>query len=251
MDYIAEFKKEKEENIKKLVDDPNTSKLGLAFIHHCAKYNYSYYSEWMGRPIIQLPQDLMALQEIVMSVQPDLIIETGIAHGGSLVFSASMLTLLDVYAPQENGYKREVIGVDIEIREHNRIAIENHPMFSRITMFEGSSTDPAIFEKVREIASRHKVILVMLDSSHSHAHVLNELRLYSSLVSVESYLVVFDTAIEFIGIDYANRPWGKGNNPYTAVQEFLKDNSNFLVDPQFENKNVLTSCPGGWLKRIR
>ena len=159
MDYIAEFKREKEENIKKLVNDPNTKKVGLAFIQHCEKYKYSYHSEWMGRPIIQLPQDLLALQEIEMCVKPDLIIETGIAHGGSLVFSASMLTLLDVCNPLTNGCKREVVGVDIEIREHNRIAIENHPMFNRITMLEGSSTDPDIFAQIQKIASKHKVIL--------------------------------------------------------------------------------------------
>lgn len=249
MDAVALFQQEKEQNIEAMTQDGDTKRVGKAFMDHVGKYKYGYYSTWMGRPIIQLPQDMIALQELVMSVQPDLIIETGIAHGGSIVYSASLLALLDIYAPIQD-LKREVLGVDIEIRPHNRTAIEAHPMYERITMLEGSSIAPEILKQVREIVAQHKTIMVLLDSCHTHEHVLEELKQYAPLVSKGSYVVVYDTAVEFVDASYSDRPWGKGNNPYTAVQAFLHDNSQYQLDESIENKYVLTSCPGGWLKRI-
>jgi len=200
----------------------------------------------MGRPIIQYPQDIIALQEIIWKVQPELIIETGIAHGGSLIFSASMLQIIG---------KGKVIGVDIDIRKHNRIEIEKHPMFKRIKMIEGSSIDEKIVKKVYELVKNKKRILVILDSNHSHDHVLKEMELYSPLVKKNSYLIVFDTVIEDISpiskSSHKKRPWGKGNNPKTAVKHFLKNNTRFVNDVEIENKLMITVGPCGYLKCIK
>lgn len=250
MDAVAEFHREQEENIKAMTADRNTKRIGRLFMDHVTDYKYGYYFTWMGRPIIQHPQDMISLQELIMTVKPDLIIETGIAHGGSLIFSASMLELLDCFEPNPE-IKREVLGIDIEIRPHNRTAIEAHPMFRRITMLEGSSIAPEIVQQVKDIAQKHKTIMVLLDSCHTHDHVLAELELYSPLVTVGSYLVAYDTLVEFEDKSHADRPWGKGNNPYTAVKQFLPQHPEFELDESIENKSVLTSCPGGWLKRIK
>ncbi|MCI8921635.1 MAG: cephalosporin hydroxylase [Acutalibacter sp.] len=247
-DFEVQFHKEKEENIRAMAYDKNTKRIGRLFMDHVTDYKYGYYFTWMGRPIIQHPQDIVALQEIIMEVRPDLIIETGVAHGGSLILSASMLELLDIAAPITE-IKREVVGVDIEIRPHNRAAIEAHPMYRKITMLEGSSIHPDIAEQVKEIASKHKVIMVLLDSCHTADHVLAEMELYGPLVSAGSYMVVYDTLVEFEDKPHADRPWGKGNNPYTAVQAFLQAHGEFSVDEDIEQKIVLTSCPGGWLRR--
>lgn len=207
-------------------------------------YRYTYNFLWLGRPIIQLPQDMIAMQEIIWRVSPDLIIETGIAHGGSLVFYASMLELA--------GNNGEVLGVDVDIREHNKIAIENHPLFKRISMIEGSSIDPEVAQQVRNYAKSKQTVLVVLDSNHTHDHVLEELRLYSPLVTKDSYIVVFDTLIEDLPIHtFSDRPWGKGNNPKTAVWEFLKNNDSFEIDSETETKILLTVCPDGYLKRTK
>jgi len=248
LDAVTLFRQEKEQNIRAMTQDKNTKRIGRLFMDHVTDYKYGYYFTWMGRPIIQHPQDIVALQEVIMEVQPDLIIETGIAHGGSLIFSASMLELLDLYAPLQ-GLKREVVGVDIEIRPHNRTAIEAHPMFRKITMLEGSSTAPDIVEQVRLIAQPHKTVLVLLDSCHTADHVLQEMEFYGSLVSIGSYLVVYDTLVEFEDKPHDDRPWGKGNSPYTAVQNFLRTHDEFFVDESIEQKIVITSCPGGWLRR--
>lgn len=249
-DAVAQFHREQEENIRSMTQDKNTKRIGRLFMDHVTDYKYGYYFTWMGRPIIQHPQDIVALQEIIMEVQPDLIIETGIAHGGSLILSASMLELLDIAAPLD-GLKREVVGVDIEIRLHNRAAIEAHPMFRKITMLEGSSTDPNIVETVKGIAKGHKAVMVLLDSCHTADHVLREMELYGPLVSVGSYLVVYDTLVEFEDKPHDDRPWRKGNSPYTAVQEYLRTHDGFIVDEAVEQKIVITSCPGGWLKRLQ
>lgn len=231
-----------------MTQDKNTKRIGRLFMDHVTDYKYGYYFTWMGRPIIQHPQDIVALQEIIMEVKPDPIIETGIAHGGSLILSASMLALLDITAPIA-GIEREVVGIDIEIRPHNRAAIEAHPMYHKITMLEGSSTAPDIAEEVRKIAEGHTTIMVLLDSCHTEGHVLGEMELYAPLVSEGSYLVVYDTLVEFEDKPHTDRPWGKGNNPYTAVQKFLRTHDEFSVDEEIEQKIVITSCPGGWLKR--
>lgn len=241
-DYLKEFEEEKKKNTEGISKDQHVKEAAKQFTKSVSKYKYGYYSTWLGRPIIQLPQDMIALQELVFSVKPDLIIETGIAHGGSIVFSASLLALL--------GGEREVLGIDIEIREHNRKAIEAHPMFHRITMLEGSSVEESIIQRVHEIAAKHHTIMLLLDSCHTHEHVLKELNAYAGLVTPGSYAVVYDTCVEFLDEEITDRPWGKGNNPYTAVQEFLKQNDSFQTDTSLEDKMVLTSCPGGWLKRV-
>lgn len=207
------------------------------------EFNYSYNFTWLGRPVIQYPQDIVALQELIWEVKPELIIETGIAHGGSLILSASMLQLI--------GGDGKVLGIDVDIRTHNRIEIEKHPMAKRITMIEGSSIDDKVLEKVRKFASGNHPVLVILDSNHTHEHVLRELELYGPLVTRDSYLIVFDTVIEDMPDgSFPDRAWDKQNNPKTAVREFLKTNGRFVVDHQIEDKLLLTVAPGGYLKCI-
>jgi len=238
------FREQVASNIKDLQQDGRLRETSRDWIRDTAPYQYSYNFTWMGRPIIQFPQDMLAVQEIVWSVKPALIIETGIAHGGSLILSASLLELL--------GGEGRVLGIDVEIRPHNRAAIQQHPMFHRIDLVEGSSVDPRTLDKVRCAAAGKSPILVMLDSNHTHSHVLEELRLYSPLVTVDSYLIVFDTVIEDMPPNFfPDRPWGIGNNPRTAVREFLRDNADFVVDEEMEAKLLITTAPGGYLRRIK
>ena len=219
---------------------------------------YSYNFAWMSRPIIQYPQDMRAMQELIWRVRPDLIIETGIAHGGSLIFSASMLALLDMADAIKSGAtldpaksNRKVLGIDIDIRAHNRAAIEAHPMASRIQMIQGSSIAPEVVAQVREIAASYQRVLVCIDSNHTHTHVLAELQAYAPLTSVGSYCVVFDTAIEECPIEmFPDRAWGPGDNPKTAVREFLKSHAEFEIDKSIENKLLLTVAPDGYLKHL-
>lgn len=212
-----------------------------------AKYAYNFY--WLGVPILQAPQDLQALQEIIWEVKPDLIIETGIAWGGSLIFSASMLAILEVCGAIENG---EVIGIDIDIRSHNKTAILAHPLSKKISMFEGSSIDEKIVAQVEAFARKKKRVMVCLDSNHTHDHVLAELRAYAPLVSIGSYCMVGDTGVEDLPEGTTNdRPWGKGSNPKTAVREFLKENDDFVIDKTIDSKLVITGSPDGYLKRVR
>jgi len=242
MDPINQFKKEREERITNYSKDKEFKKISLDWTEKSFRKKYVYNFEWLGRPIIQYPQDMWAMQEIIWKTKPDLIIETGIAHGGSLIYYASLLELIG------NG---KVLGIDIDIRKHNKKAIEEHPMYKRITMIEGSSTTKKVIEKVKKYAKDMKNILVCLDSNHTYKHVLKELELYSYFVTKDSYLVVFDTVIEDQPDEIFNdRPWGKGNNPKTAVIEFLRKNENFIVDESIENKLLITVAPGGYLKRI-
>lgn len=222
------------------------------------KYSYNFF--WQGRPIIQYPQDIVAMQELIWLIKPDLIIETGIAHGGSLVFSASMLALLDIVDAIESGgvsidsvnSKRKVLGIDIDIRSHNKVAIESHPMASRIQMIEGSSISPEVIAKVKKIAKNYQRILVCLDSNHTHDHVLAELEAYAPLTSNGSYCVVFDTLIEDMPENsYPDRPWSRGNNPKTAVLEYLKSNKEFEVDFDLHTKLLITVASGGYLKKVK
>lgn len=243
MNPIKEFELFREKNIDSIGKDEKFKKLANEFIIEADKHKYEYNFSWLGRPVIQFPQDVVALQEIIWDIKPDLIIETGIAHGGGLILYASILELIG---------KGEVLGIDTDIREHNRKEIEKHGMFKRIKMIEGSSVDKKIFGKVENIAKKHKKILVCLDSLHTHLHVLEELNLYSKLVSKNSYIVVMDTTVELMPKGYhLNRPWDKGNNPATAAKEFLENNKNFIVDENIENKLLITSAPGGFLKRIK
>lgn len=220
---------------------------------------YSYNFEWMGRPIIQYPQDVVAMQELIWQVRPDLVIETGIAHGGSLIFSASMLAQLDLCDAIAEGRtldprssRRKVLGIDIDIRPHNRAAIEAHPMASRISMIEGSSIAQDVVEQVAGIAAGFERVLVCLDSNHTHAHVAAELEAYAPLTSVGSYCVVFDTVIEdFPEGMYPDRPWGPGDNPKTAVWEYLERHPEFQVDREIHDRLLITVAPDGYLKRVR
>ncbi len=219
---------------------------------------YSYKFAWLGRPIIQYPQDIVAMQELVWSIKPDLIIETGIAHGGSLMLSASLLALLDMCEAIEaretdpHHSRRKVLGVDIDIRAHNRAAIEAHPLASRIQMIQGSSVAPEIVAQVHAVAANYRRVLVCLDSNHTHNHVLAELEAYAPLTSVGSYCVVFDTVIEDLDPGmFPDRPWGPGNSPKTAVREYLKSHPEFQADVSIDHKLLISVAPDGYLKRVR
>jgi cephalosporin hydroxylase len=243
MDKFEEFQMECANRVKSYESDKTLKESSKAFLDESIRTKYSYNFSWMGRPIIQYPQDIIAMQEIIWNVKPDLIIETGIAHGGSLIFYASMMELL--------GGEGKVIGIDIDIREHNRREIEKHSMFKRITMIEGSSVDEYVVEKVRKFAQGKKRVLACLDSLHTQDHVLKELEAYSPFVTTGSYCVVFDTIIEDLPDEYsADRPWGKGNNPKTAVREFLKTNDRFVIDKKIENRLLITAAPNGYLKCV-
>ncbi len=249
MNESLKFKDECNMRVTKQSDNKKLLQATENFTLESIKSGYSYNFSWLGRPIIQYPQDMVALQEIIWEVKPDLIIETGIAHGGSLIFSASMLALLEICGEIEKG---EVLGIDIDIRPHNKEAIEAHPMSKKITMFQGSSIDEAMIKKVHDFAKKGKRILVCLDSNHTHEHALAELRAYAPLVSIGSYCVVFDTIIEDLpNVTWTDRPWGKGNNPKTAVWEYLKTNDNFIVDEQMDNKLLISVAPSGYLKRVK
>ena len=254
---IMKFKKEVEKRISGNGIDPDLIAVGRDFMRATTLPKYSYNFTTLGRPIIQYPQDIVAMQELIWEIRPDLIIETGIAHGGSMILSASMLAMLDMCEAIESGALfnpknsyRKVLGIDIDIRMHNRVEIEAHPMSSRVEMIQGSSIAPEIIKQVHEIAKKYKRILVCLDSNHTHSHVSAELEAYASLVSVGSYCVVFDTVVEDLPQEmFPDRPWGPGNNPKTAVWEYLKDHPEFDIDKTIENKLLITAAPGGYLKR--
>lgn len=241
---IQAFKEETIQRIKQSGNNPALKQAASQFNIESNKAQYSYNFSWMGRPIIQYPQDMIAMQELIWEIKPDLIIETGIAHGGSLIYYASLLELIG---------HGEVLGIDIDIRQHNRKEIELHPMFKRIRMIEGSSISKEIVEKVAVYAKDKKRVMVSLDSNHTHEHVVQELNLYSPFVSLGSYIVVFDTIVEDLPEGYflQKRPWGIGNNPKTAVNEFLSGNNNFEIDYSIDNKLLISVAPGGYLKRIK
>jgi cephalosporin hydroxylase len=247
-DKIKEFNDECGERIASYPHNEALQQASKTFMIESTEPKYSYNFSWMGRPIIQYPQDMLAMQEIIWQIKPDLIIETGVAHGGSLVFSASILELIASFGGDEG----EVLGIDIDIRTHNRNAIENHPMFKRITMIEGSSVSSEVIEQVRAKAEGKQRVLVCLDSNHTHEHVLEELKLYAPLTTLGSYCVVFDTVVEDLpGETFPDRPWGKGNNPKTAVWEYLKSHDEFMIDKALENKLLITVAPDGYLKRVK
>ena len=259
MDPIRQFAAERQQICKALGASIEANSLTASWVDHVQANKYSYQFDWLGRPIIQYPQDIVAMQELIWQIKPDLIIETGIAHGGSLVFSASQLAQLDLCEAIEAGTilepmksRRKVLGIDIDIRAHNRAAIEAHPMASRIKMIQGSSIAPEIIEQVAKIASGYKTILVCLDSNHTHDHVLAELEAYAHLTSVGSYCVVFDTIIEDLPKEmFHDRSWGPGNNPKSAVLEYLKIHHEFEIDKSIQHKLLITVAPDGYLKRIK
>ena len=227
-------------------------KVSEEFLKLSIESKYSYNFKWLERPIIQYPQDIVAFQEIVSSIKPDLIIETGIAHGGSLILSASLLCILDLLEgkdPRES--KRSVIGIDIDIRKHNKEAILKHPLNYKIKLIEGSSTDQKIVKEVSNISNQFNTVLVALDSNHSHNHVLKELEAYANLVSIGSYCIVFDTIIENLPRNsFSDRNWDVGNNSMTAAKEWLNSNPNFKIDKEIDKKLLISCAPNGYLKRL-
>ncbi len=257
MNHYKSFKSECEVNIAKQGGDQSLLNARNTFFNESFAHKYPYNFEFLGRPIIQYPQDMVAMQELIWEVKPDLIIETGIAHGGSLIMSASMLALLDMCEAIESGSvmdpkksKRKVLGLDIDIRQHNREAIEAHPMSSRIQMIQGSSIAPQVIEEVKAQAKNHQRVMVCLDSNHTHDHVLAELEAYAPLTSVGSYCVVFDTIVEDMPKEmFPDRPWGPGDNPKTAVKEYLKINTDFEIDKSIDHKLLLSVAPDGFLYR--
>ena len=258
-DPIEKFAQERRAQIASYPLDADFVAQSQAWLEASMRRRYVYNFDWLGRPIIQYPQDMVALQELVWTTRPDLIIETGIAHGGSLIFSASMLAMLDMCDAIEEGKsfdprssRRKVIGLDIDIRAHNKAAIESHPMASRIQMIQGSSIAPEVIAQVHTLARGYSRVLVCLDSNHTHEHVLAELEAYAPLTSVGSYCVVFDTFVEDMPEDlFPDRPWRPGDNPKTAVWKYLASHPGFEIDKAIQHKLLVTVAPDGYLKRVR
>ena len=255
IDPISLFEKDCIEETQKQSEDNLFRELSHKWLNHSWKNKYTYHFSWLGRPIIQMPQDILALQEIIWKVKPDLIIETGIAHGGSVCLSASLLALLEIDDLKKNPkskLNRKVIGIDIDIRKHNREKIEKHFLADKIEMIEASSVDEKTFKKVEKISKNYSKILVILDSNHTEEHVLQELKLYGSLVSKNSYCIVFDTIISEMASDFSNnRPWNRRNSPKTAINKFLKKEDKFIVDKSIDNKLLISMAPGGFLKKVK
>lgn len=242
---VEQFIKERDEDIEAMGRDEELRRKSLDWMLHADQYKYTYNFSWMGRPIIKFPTDIVIQQEIMWKIRPDLVIETGIAHGGSIIFTASMMEMMGI-----NG---EVVGVDIDIRQHNRLLIEEHPMAKRITMYEGSSINEAIVAMVRKHSIGKNCVLVILDSLHSHEHVYNELKAYAPMVTVGSYCILPDTFIEFFPVGYFShkRPWDVGNNPYTGMKQFLGETNIFEIDHSLTSKAMITETIEGYLRRIR
>ena len=245
MNELERFAAEVEANIDGLHEDQDVQALSRIWLREITRHKYAYNFRWMGRPIIQFPQDMIAMQELIWNIQPDLIIETGVAHGGSALYYASLLELLG-----GDGY---VLGVDIDIRAHNRTEIEHHPMSKRLRLIQGSSIDPETVRQVAEHVRGKQRVLVVLDSNHTHEHVLAELQAYSPFVTRDSYLVVYDTLLEDMPEDLqaSDRPWGRGNNPKTAVHQFLGENDRFEIDKRIVSKLLITVAPDGYLRCVR
>lgn len=270
MDPVEEFRQTVASNIDAIGRDRDFQGLSNIWVREATRYGYSYNFTWLGRPVIQVPQDMYAVQELVWACRPDLIIETGIAHGGSLILSASMLAMLDYCDALESGSsfnpkdsRRKVVGIDIDIRAHNRAAIEAHPLSANIHMIEGSAISEETMTQVRAQAEGYERVMIFLDSNHTHDHVLEELELYAPLTSKGSYCVVWDTSVEDLPDEFSSqRPWGKGNNPKTAAWEYmrrLKDEGRkdihgaplaFEYDKTLETKLAFTAAPDGFLKRV-
>lgn len=265
-----DFHDERAVRINSNAADPALLEAADGFLLESFRAKYSYNFDWLSRPIIQYPQDIVAMQELIWKVKPDLVLETGIAHGGSLVFSASILALLDYCEAVEKGQtldpratRRRVLGIDIDIRPHNRAEIEAHPMSHRIDMLQGSSIAPEIIARVHSLTKGYERILVCLDSNHTHEHVLAELEAYAPLTSRGSYCCIFDTMVEDLPNDmFLDRPWGKGDNPKTAVRQYLQSLEKegrtasdgaplkFEIDKSIDRKLLLTVAPDGYLKRL-
>ena len=246
---MQDFDKEVKDRIAANGENDSLQRATEQFMLESLDAKYSYNFKWLGRPIIQYPQDVLIMQEVIFEVQPDLIIETGIAHGGSVIFSASMLELNAACGGPADA---SVVAVDIDIREHNRAAIEAHPMYKRIELIQGSSVADDVVAQVHKAAEGKRRILICLDSNHSHQHVADELAAYADLTSVGSYCVVFDSVVENIPARFCDgRPWGPGDSPMTALHDFLKNNDHFEIDLSKDHQSLLTVAPNGFLKRLR
>lgn len=244
MSDFEQFDRERAASIENLSRDEDLRRRAINFVRDVGRRRYVYNFDWLGLPIIQFPQDIVAVQELIWRIKPRAIVETGVARGGSLVLSASILQLL--------GNDGVVVGVELELRPHNRKAISDHPLSPRIRIVDGSSASPETFAQVRTIVADRQPVLVFLDANHTHDHVLAELRHYSNLVMKDSYIVVFDTIVDELPAGYfADRPWGPGDNPKTAVQAFLAENDRFIVDRTIDGKLLVTSNPGGYLKCVK
>ncbi|HCI53985.1 MAG TPA: cephalosporin hydroxylase [Gallionella sp.] len=244
-DPVAQFYSERAADIEAMGRDEELRRKSLDWMLHADRYKYTYNFTWMGRPIIKFPSDIVIQQELMWNLKPDLVIETGIAHGGSIIFTASMMEMMGI-----NG---EVVGIDVDIRQHNRKLIEDHPMAKRITMYEGSSTSAEVVELVRKHTIGKKCVMVILDSLHSHEHVYNELKAYAPMVTVGSYCVLPDTFIEFFPKGYFshNRPWDVGDNPYTGMKQYLGETDMFETDHSLTNKAMITETIDGYLRRVK
>ncbi len=257
MDPVAQFKKERRDTLDAYAGDTEFQAMSQDWLRESMERRYVYNFDWLGRPVIQYPQDMVALQEIVWATRPDVIVETGIAHGGSLILSASMLAMLDYADAVADGTpldptrpKRRVVGVDIDIRNHNRDALDAHPMSSRLTLIEGSSIAEDTIAEVKAAVGDAKRIMVCLDSMHTHDHVISELNAYATMVTPECYCIVFDSFVEDMPQNFFDdRPWDVGNNPKTAVREWLMHNDDFMIDTDMHTKLQVTVAPDGFLKR--
>lgn len=259
MNPVEQFANERKASIAAIRDSSHLAELSDEWVRAVSDYKYIFNFDWLGRPIIQCGVDMVAVQEAIWATQPTLIIETGIAHGGSAVFHASLLALLDLCDAAARGVEvsptnpqRRVVAVDIDIRAHNRQAIEAHPLASYITMIEGSSISPDVISRVYDIASRYESVMVVLDSHHTEAHVFAELEAYAPLVALNNYIIVFDTAIEMMPNGYyVGKPWAKGNNPLTAIRKFLPLHPDFVIDESLASKLLIGNAPQGFLRRAQ
>lgn len=257
MNPVESFQNDRRENITAIRGSTRLTELSNEWIREVSAFKYIFNYDWLGRPIIQMGSDMVAVQEAIWRTKPDLIIETGIAHGGSLIYHASLLAMLDLCDAAETGStvdpqnpKRRVLGIDIDIRSHNRAAIEAHPLVGYLEMFEGSSIAPEMIARVADFAKDYRRVMLVLDSNHTEAHVLAELEGYADLVSPGGYCIVFDTAIEHMPEGfYTDRPWGKGDNPLSAVHKFLAKRPDFTVDHELDGKILIGNAPGGFLRR--
>lgn len=237
-----DFDNERIRLLDSLGENDSLKSQGLDFVNSSNHKKYAYVWNWLGLPVIQMPEDLIKVQEIIFETKPDFVIETGVAWGGSLLFYSSILNSIG---------HGDVIGIDITIPEHNRANIMRSIGSERINLIEGSSVSEDIVNKIESIVPKGSKVLLILDSHHTHEHVLAELELWSPLVTSGNYIVVCDTIVEYIEAPADRvRDWGKGNNPATAVNQFLSKNSRFSLDNEYNLKSFTSFHPGGFLQAI-